>query len=126
MHVVRDLWGEILTGLSQKLSPLNGKMKSPVFDSIKGREAGREPLDIPDEVTDEIGQVLNRSQTTAAIKTLLRKHGINVQSVNIGVPLVFKDSLAGRKWSDIATLPDVGVLVPGVIEFDPDNQGCSD
>jgi hypothetical protein len=119
MHIVSNLWGEVLSGLSQKLSTLNGKMKSPIFDSKKGRE----PLDIPDEITATIAQVLNKSQTTAAIISLMKKHGMNVSAVNIADPLAFRDSLGGQQWSKIATLPGLGIEVPGVFEFDLEKSG---
>ncbi len=105
MQVIRDLWGEILAGSSRRLSTLEGK-------KIQERS------DVPSEIDDEIRQVLSKSPTTAAIKTLLREHGVKVRAVEIADQLLFKDSLAGQKWSDIANLPAAGVLMPGVIEFD--------
>lgn len=109
MHVIRDLWREILAGASRRLSTLGGKKRQARSD-------------VPSEIDDEIRQVFSKSPTTAAIKTLLRKHGIGVRGVDIAVQLLFKDSLAGRKWSEIANLPGVGVLVPGVVEFDLDES----
>jgi hypothetical protein len=109
MQVSKELWGEILTGLSRRLSSLDGE-KAP----------GR--FDIPDEVGGEIRLVLEKSARTAAIKTLLRKHAIKVRGVHISQQVIFKDSLTGRKWADIAILPGVGVLGPGIVEFDLDSS----
>jgi hypothetical protein len=105
MQVIRDLWGEILAGASRRLSMLDGKKT-------------QNRADVPSEVDDELRQVLSKSPTTVAIRTLLRRHGMNVRAMDVGQELTFKDSLAGRKWSDIATLPASGVLLPGVVEFD--------
>jgi hypothetical protein len=111
MHVVSNLWSQILSGMSQKLSTMDGKMPSPIIDSVKKE---REPFEMPYEITDEMQDTLNKSQTTATIKSHLEKYGIKVRAIEIADPLEFKDSLAGQKWSVIAKLPGVGVSVPGV------------
>jgi hypothetical protein len=104
MHIIRDLWSEILRGVSRTLSNVDGTK-------------GQQRLDVPSTVDDEIDRILNKSSTTSAVKTLLAKYGMKVQTIDVAVGLVFKDTLAGQKWSKIATLPDAGIQLPGTIEF---------
>ena len=104
MHIIKDLWGEILVGLHQGMASLGGEKSQDLFD-------------IPPAVGIEVENVVNASATTVAIKRLLREHGINVGAIGISEYLLFKDSLSGRKWSDIATLPGIGIMAPGTIEF---------
>ncbi|HTR41666.1 MAG TPA: hypothetical protein VMH87_08635 [Pseudomonadales bacterium] len=73
---------------------------------------------IPAAVTDAIVQQLNASESSKAIESLLRKHGTKVQTIEIADPLEFNESLAGRKWSQIAALGGMGIRVPGVFQFD--------
>lgn len=105
MQVIKNLWSEILASLNRRLSAVNGEKTSSRVDT-------------PDDVSDEIRLLLERSPSITQIKTLLRNRGIHVPAVYISQEIMFKDSLAGRKWSDIATLPGVGILLPGVLEFD--------
>jgi hypothetical protein len=107
MQISKDLWTEMLDGLGRRLSKLDGKMG-----------VGR--IDLPDEVDEEIRCIVDKSPTTAAIKTILGKHGIRAEGIGITGPILFKDSLSGHKWSDIATLPGLGILVPGMVEFGPE------
>lgn len=105
MHVVRDLWRELLAGLQQRLSTMDGTKS-------------QSQLDIPDEIYNETQLVLDKSPTVAAIKKLLATHGLNARALYISDKITFNRSLAGRKWSDIATLPAVGVSIPGTFQFD--------
>lgn len=105
MQVVRELWSEILVGLSQKLSTMDAKKSD-------------EPGDIPPEIYNEVKTVLNKSTTVAQIKLLLKKHGVDAHDVNIADQVLFKTSLNGQKWSAIAASPGLGIEVPGVVEFD--------
>ena len=104
IQVVRDLWAEILIGLNRRLSVLE-------------TEKGVSRADVPDEVDDELRRIANTTATSERIKTLLGRHGISVRGIYPST-VTFKDSLSGRKWSDIGKLPDVGILVPGTFEFD--------
>jgi hypothetical protein len=103
MQLTKDLWSDALAGLQRRLSLLEG-------------EKGTSRADVPDEVGDEFIRAWNRSPMAGNIRELLGKHGIRVRSVRPST-LTFKDSLSGHKWSDIAKLPDAGILVPGKLEF---------
>lgn len=105
MQVITNLWGEVLAGLRQRLATLDSAKPSGIFE-------------VPLEADDEVQRVLDKSPTIVAVKALLRKHGISVQSVQASQPVMFKEALTGQKWSAIATLPGVGVLAPGRVEFD--------
>jgi len=95
MPVIRDLYVEVLSGVRRRLSTLKG---------TRSREEGEgcDPVDA------EVQRILDKSQTTRAIMVILRKHGIKARGVSTD-PLAFKKSLAGQKWSHIATLPDAGI-----------------
>lgn len=114
MHVIRDLWGEVLAGLQHTLGTLDGTMGATIHDA----ERGNMRADYPYDVADTIEKVLCKSPTTLAIKRVLRKHGFRVPSVGVANELEFKESCAGQKWSHIARLPGVGVSLPGVCEYD--------
>lgn len=107
MQIITEFWNEILIGVKQKLGHVSGVKQLT--------------LDAPDEVNDEIRQILAKSEVTDAIKSLLKKHGMLTQSVSQSTEILFKDSLAGKKWSYIGGLPDAGILTPGTIEFDVTN-----
>lgn len=104
MHIIKDLWGEILVGLRQRMASLGGEKSQDLFD-------------IPSVVGVEVDNVVNESATTVAIKSLLREHRMKVGAIGISEYLLFKDALSGRKWSEIATLPGIGIMAPGTIEF---------
>jgi len=104
MHVVQDLWSEMLMGLRQTLSKMDGTL-------------GESQLDVPDEIYNEIKSVLEKSPVVTAIKELLEKHGLSVRRVYISDKVLFDYSLAGHKWSEIATLPAIGVIMPGSFQF---------
>ena len=104
MDIVRDLWISLMNDLGKRLSILPGE---------KG--AGR--FDVPDEIEDTIQQTVENSSTSEAIKQLARKHGMNVKSIAEAEHIMFRDSLTGRKWSDIARLPGIGILAPGTVEY---------
>lgn len=110
MQVVRELWGEMLTGLSQKLPTMDGRKSS-------------DAADVPPEIGDELQSVLNKSITVAQIKALLKKHGMDAQGASISDQLLFKKSLNDQKWSEIAALPGLGINTPGVFEFVLDKSG---
>jgi hypothetical protein len=105
MQIVRELWSELLTGLGQKLSAMDGYKSD-------------QPGDIPPEFYNELQAVLTKSTTVAQIKTLLKTHGLNVCDIGIANQLLFKTSLNGQKWSSIAASPGMGIEMPGVVEFD--------
>lgn len=110
MQLIRDLWGEILAGLNRRLSSLDGTKDMGLFD-------------VPPEIEDEVRQVLNKSHTVATIRDLLQKNGMNVRGIYLGEQVMFKDTLSGQKWSEIANLPGIGVLDPGVVEFNLGESG---
>ncbi len=105
MQVIRDLWEEIQAGVSHKVAALQGVKSHNLFD-------------IPIEVSDEILGVLDKSPTIADLKSLMRKRSEKVGSITLSQQVMFKDSLSGRKWSYIATSPGIGILAPGIFEFD--------
>ncbi|WP_150107193.1 hypothetical protein [Pedosphaera parvula] len=104
MQVVRDLWADILAGLNGTLSTID-------------MQKAASGADMPDEVDEELQRVASTSATIGKIKALLGRHGMSARGVYPSM-LTFKDSLTGRKWSDIGKLPDAGVLVPGIFAFD--------
>jgi len=114
MHVVRDLWGEILASLRQRLATLPGVMGKTIHDPVHGDSLA----DTPDEISDEIRRVLETSSTIAAIQVVLRKHGMNVRKETTCGPFQFSNVHGGEKWSDIANLPGLGIERPGLIEID--------
>ncbi len=104
MHLSRDLWAEILARVGARLSRVEGR-----------KDASR--IEVPIEVDEELRAVIDNSPSAAAIKEVLKKHGMSVKDVCIDGTLLFKDTLAGKEWSEIAHLPDAGVLAPGVVRF---------
>ena len=106
MQVNREIWGEVLDGLRPTLAAIHEVKTS-------------NRADVPREVENKIVDVLNRSATVAAIKNVLARHGIKTQDdVYVSGPTIFKDSLTGKKWSDIGELPGLGILFPGMFELD--------
>lgn len=104
MQVVRELWAETLAGLNRALSTVN---------TAKARSGA----DIPDEVGEELRRMASTSAPIEKIKALLARRGMSPRGPYPST-LTFKDSLTGHKWSDIGKLPDAGVLLPGIFEFD--------
>ena len=111
-HIVRDLWADILAGLGQQFTIQTGKM-----EVVHGAE-GDFPVDYPPGAYEAIERVLNRSSTVAAIKAVLKKHGMEARTVGLGSQFIFNADYEGKKWADIAKLPGLGIELPGVIEFD--------
>lgn len=107
MQLVRELWGEILAALKQKLSTLSSKVTF-------------EPCYSPDEVYETLQHAIDQSATVSEVHALLKKHGLVAPDTFVGSTLCFKISLGGQRWSEIASLPDSGVGLPGVVEFDFD------
>jgi hypothetical protein len=52
-----------------------------------------------------------------AIESLLSSHGTISYAVFQCNVIIFKNSLVGREWPDIAAQPDHGILFQGRIEF---------
>jgi hypothetical protein len=104
MQIIKDLWAEISGGLHKRLLTLSGD-KSP----------GR--FDVPHEIEATVQEVVVKSPTTAAIRTLLQKYGMDMGVIAMSEHVMFKDSLTGRKWSDIANEAGIGILAPGTIEY---------
>jgi hypothetical protein len=111
-HIVRDLWADILAGLGQQFTIQTGKM-----EVVHGAEDDF-PVDYPPGAYEAIERVLNRSSTVAAIKAVLKKHGMEARTVGLGSQFIFNADYKGKKWADIAELPGLGIELPGVIEFD--------
>jgi hypothetical protein len=109
MQLARELWGETLAELRRTLSALEGK-------------ATGDGTEVPEKVADAIGRVLDQSITVAEIKTLLRQKGETVQFVFCSWGISFKPSVVGKKWSEIAELPDVGICIPTMVAFDLKSQ----
>jgi hypothetical protein len=104
MQLVRELWKEILTDVRATLSGLEGRKNVSRVDS-------------PGEVGNAINAMLRKSPNIAPIKSLLSSHGAIADGVFQSTVIVFKDSLQGREWPDIAVLPGAGISFPGMIEF---------
>jgi hypothetical protein len=104
MQVVQEIWSEVLGGLRPTLTTIH---QAKAVDRI----------DVPRQVYDKTQNVLDQSTTVAAIKRVLARHGMRVQHVYITGQIIFKDSLTGKKWSDIGNLPGLGILVPGSFEL---------
>ena len=105
MQIIRELWSQILAGLGQRLQRMDGKVSS-------------EPGDIPAEIHDEIRRVLDQSTTVSRTKAALNRRGLHPRAVGVASQLLFRSSVSGRKWTEIATAPGLGIEVPGVFEFD--------
>jgi len=109
MHIINDLWNEVLVGVRERLLTLPGEKIGDAFE-------------VPTEIGDAVVTVVRESTTATAIKRLMREHGLNLGVIGTSWYIFFKDSLSGRKWSDIATLPGLGILAPGTIEFNLDSR----
>jgi hypothetical protein len=113
MQLVSNVWSEILTSVRQTLLKRTDRMEPPVRTA-----EGFEPLEVPDAVFDGIAQQLNTSPSSKAIESLLQKHGMKVQTLEIADPLDFRESLVGTKWSKIGAMSGEGIRVPGFFQFD--------
>ena len=105
MQLVRELWSETLAELRRTLSTLEGK-------------AAGDGTEVPEKIADALGRVLDQSTTVADIKTLLRQKGEKTQFVFYSWGISFKPSVVGKRWSEIAELPDVGICIPTMVAFD--------
>jgi len=103
MHIIRDLWEELYPALVRGLSA--------------SRESMTNGVDIPDEVNHEVKQVLASSASIAALHKVLSKYEPSVGQAEICFQFVFKGSLMGRRWSEIATLLGAGLRYTGMFEF---------
>lgn len=103
-HLIKELWGEILSGLHQRLLTLDG------------RKSG-ELLDVPTEIGTSVESVVRNSATAEGITTLMRKHKMRVDLIDVAEFTLFKDSDSGRNWSEIGASPGMGILSPGTMEF---------
>jgi hypothetical protein len=104
MHLVRDVWTGVLEGLRQRLATLEGEKRPGKFD-------------VPIEINKAVQAVIDRSSLTDEMGNLLRKHGMSMGIIAMSEHVMFKDSLTGRHWSDIAKKPGLGILSPGSIEY---------
>ena len=73
--------------------------------------------DVPPEVEQTLQTVVEKSPTSAAMRSLVRKYGMEMGVIAFSEHVMFRDSLTGRKWADIATLAGIGILAPGTTEF---------
>jgi len=104
MHVIKELWRDVLAELRGTLLKLAGE-----------KYLGR--LDTSVDVDKAIDHMLQGSPAVAAVTSLLNNHRVRVYCVVPCNPIKYKDSLVGRDWSEIAALPGVGIMLPGAVEF---------
>jgi len=105
MHVIAGIWSELLVGVKRRLATVEGTKTSS-------------RADVPREVDDEIKRILASSLAVMKLESVLAGHGLKGSHCYVADELVFKDSLSGLRWAEIAKLPDLGVLAPGVLEFE--------
>jgi len=105
MHVDRELWAEVIAVSRRGLLAM-------------GDEVFLDGTDSPQRVDEEIAGVLGRSTTIQAVAATLLRRGVTPGDVSVGVQPVYRFALIGRKWSDLASLSDVGLQYPGYIEID--------
>lgn len=104
IQLIKPLWSDVLERLHQRLLAESGE-KAP----------GR--FEIPKPIEECVQDAVDESPATASIKTLLKKLGYDVRLVAMAEHIMFKDSLTGQKWTDIAKEPAVGILSPGMMEL---------
>ena len=104
MQVVQEIWDEVLGGIRPTLATIH---------EVKTTNRA----DVPREVHDKILDVLNHSTSVAGMKSVLARHGIEVEDVHIIGQTIFKDQLTGKAWSDISNLPGLGILPPGMFQL---------
>ncbi len=103
MQIDKELWRDILTALSTKLSTVHEEMLPAV--------------NIPKQVSDGITSVFDTSSSIAEIQRALRLHGLVIRAVSTATEIQF-NTCKGRKWSQVSISTGIGVWLPGTIEFD--------
>ncbi len=93
-----ELWSEMLAGMRKSLSGLKGLNPGGSF--------------FPDSTIDKVLEQERVSKTIKDVTSLLAKHGLIARDFGFATPPSFRPSLAGKTWSEIARLPDVGIDVP--------------
>lgn len=104
MQVISDLWRDVLTGVAATLVNVDGHKAAGFSEG-------------PSELFEGVRGVLNESATITELKRILRKHGVQVEYVGTSGQILFKKSLDGLGWAEIASRPDHGISLPGVVEF---------
>ena len=104
MQVIDDLWHDVLAGLATTMVKIDGKNDNPCREG-------------PPELDNGVRAVLNKSPTVIELKRILRKHGLRIEYVGTSGQILFKDSLDGLGWAEIASRPDLGISLPGIVEF---------
>lgn len=110
-YTIKELWYEIRAELKIELFRTPGKkvsMHNSAMDDLN------EP---PKAAWVAPTRVLKRSNTVIATKHIFLKHGIYITNVNLSNQIWFKEKWNGHKWSEISTLPDLGISVPGAVQF---------
>jgi hypothetical protein len=98
MQMDSELWSEVLAGMRKSLSGLKGLNPGGSF--------------FPDSIIDKVLEQERSSQTIKDVTSLLAKHGLIARDFGFAAPPSLRPSLAGKTWSEIARLPDVGIDVP--------------
>lgn len=109
MQLIRPVWADILAALKRKLSTM---------ESLKAPGA----FEVPVEIGEEIQHLLDSSPTTAVITKSLEKHPLRLKRLSWSQIVMFKSSVSGRKWSEIAGLQGLAIMSPGIIEWEFESQ----
>jgi hypothetical protein len=104
MQIDGSLWGEVLGAARETLSGMRGRNPGGPF--------------FPDEVIKNVLRVGENSATIEELKALLAGHHLAFKNFGFAQPPTLRGTLAGRRWSEIARLPDAGIGVPPVIDVD--------
>jgi hypothetical protein len=105
MHIEKSLWERILRRLSKTMAGLDQVLPEDDTERSGDEFAG-------------LNEAIAESPTAKGIADVLRSHGMTVSTAHAQWMGPFRGSLVGRKYADIATMPGVGVRVPGTVEFD--------
>jgi hypothetical protein len=105
IQLVKELWNETLQKLGERMARQEGQKPADIFD-------------VPNEIRKTIDRVVSESPTAAEITALMRKLGVSAKFIGMAEHTLFRDSLTGQSWSEIARLPGVGILSPGTIEIE--------
>jgi len=115
MHITRELWREILLGVRTRMRSYPGVKLSMNYSN------GEDMRSDPEVFEKAATRIVKVSSVTKAIAQLLRQRGVRVNSVVLlNCNPWFKDSLSGKKWSDIAKLRDDGFFRSGSIDLGTD------
>jgi len=109
MQLIRPVWADILAALKRKLSTMEGLKAPGAFE-------------VPVEIGEEIQHLLDSSPTTAVVTKSLEKHALRLKRLSWSQIVMFKSSVSGRKWSEIAGLQGLAIMSPGIIEWEFENQ----